>query len=510
MIIIVALLSGVAGFALTFLIFYFRNKVYNVSKVDYECQNLKLIELTAQFKIIENSHKVKDEEREKLAVKVQAYEDAIIRLQSENSALNAGNRLISDNSNEIKAEMQKVKEDITSLSEQNSKLHSENGILAANNGALEEKLNAQKDEIKSLHDAAILNFENIANRIMEEKSGKFTEVNKTNIEDILKPLRESISEFKTKVEETYDKESKERYSLENSVKQLVEQTNKVSTEANNLTSALKGQSKKQGDWGEMILESILQSTGLEKDRQYILQESFRDEDGNILRPDVVVRLPDDKSVVIDSKVSLTAYDRYSSATDVDDEKRNLSEHIKSIKRHIDGLSSKNYEDVTRSLDFKIMFIPIEPAYLLAVQGDSELWEYAYVKKILLVSPTNLIACLKLINDLWIKDRQSKNAREIVKRGERLLEKLAGFVESFEKIGASIKKADNAYSEALGQLRDGRGSLITQAMQLKELGLNPKKALPGSMLPIDYGQDQPSSESAEEYAVPHNEPHEAGT
>lgn len=324
-------------------------------------------------------------------------------------------------------------------------------------------------------------FEILAKRIFEENSEKFTKVNKISIEGILNPLKENIDSFKKKVEETYDKEAKERFSLSDRVKELIEQTNKVSAEANNLASALKGQSKTRGNWGEMILESILQQSGLEKDREYFVQPNIKDEQGRNQRPDVIISLPDNRAIIIDSKVSLLAYDALMAADTPELQSRKTKEHILSVKAHVDSLHSKEYDRLEQSLDFTMMFIPIEPAYLVAVKEDPELWSYAYAKRILLISPTNLIACLKLMADLWKREKQSRNAIEIVRRGELLFDKFVGFIETMQGLGSGIDKTKDLYDRAFSQLKDGRGNLISQAQQLKDLGLKANKELPQGLL-----------------------------
>ena len=359
--------------------------------------------------------------------------------------------------------------------------------LTANNTFLIEKLTTQKVEFEELQKTAHLQFEKIANKLFEEKSSRFTETNKLNIETLLNPLKEEINKFKTKVEETYDKESKQRFSLEEKVKELIEQTNKVSAEANNLATALKGKPQKRGSWGEMILERILESSGLSKDREYFIQQSMKDEDGNTLRPDVQIILPDKRVIIVDSKVSLIAYDKYAASENTDEQQIFLAEHLKSTRQHIDQLSSKRYDDLETSLDFTMMFVPVEPAYLAAIQGDPDLWAYAYSKRILLISPTNLIACLKLISDLWKREWQNKNAMEIVKRGESLYEKFIGFTKTFEEIGESIKKSQQQYDKALGQLKDGKGNMVQQAIQLKNLGLKSDKNVSANLLPSDFDE-----------------------
>ena len=349
------------------------------------------------------------------------------------------------------------------------------------NQTLNEKWTAQKEEFEELRKTSHLQFEKIATQILEEKSGKFTETNKNNIEALLKPLSENLEHFKKKVEETYDKESKQRFSLEEKVKDLIEQTNKISAEANNLASALKGQSKKQGNWGEMILESILEQSGLAKNREYFLQETIKNEDGKNLRPDVLIKLPDQRVIIIDSKMSLTAYDRLTAAETPEEQAVHLSEHLKSIYTHIDELSLKQYDNLDKSLDFTMMFIPIEPAYLIAIQNDINLWNYAYSKRILLISPTNLIACLKLMADLWKREQQSRNAMEIVKRGELMYEKFVLFTSTLEDVGKHLEKTQKSYETALNQLTSGSGNLVNQALKMKQLGLKSSKEIPIAMI-----------------------------
>ena len=315
------------------------------------------------------------------------------------------------------------------------------------------------------------------------------QTNKTNIEILLNPLKEDLGKFKTKIEETHTEDTKQRVSLEERIKGLIDQTNKVSTEANNLATALKGKPQKRGNWGEMILERILETSGLSKDREYFVQSSIKDEEGNNLRPDIRINLPDQRVIMVDSKVSLIAYDNFSSAEDIEEQKIYLAQHLKATRTHIDQLSDKKYDSIESSLDFTMMFIPIEPAYMITIQEDQELWSYAYSKRILLVSPTNLIACLKMFSDLWKRDTQSKNAMEIVKRGELLYEKFVTFVGSIEEVGKHINKTQLSYNTAVDQLKNGRGNLVGQAIQLQNLGLKSNKKIPTTMLPIVFEDEE---------------------
>lgn len=348
----------------------------------------------------------------------------------------------------------------------------------------QEKLNVQKQEVEDLRKKFTVEFENIANKIFEDKSTKFTQLNHDNLSSLLRPLGENIESFKKKVEETYDKESKQRFSLEEKIKDLVLQTDKVSQEANNLASALKGDSKKQGDWGEVVLENILQASGLRKNYEFFMQENIKDDEGNNLRPDVLVKLPDERVIIIDSKVSLRSYEKFYNAENEEEQKRNLKDHLTAIYAHINMLQSKKYDNLSTALDFVMMFIPIEPAYLLAIQHDPDLWSYAYSKRILLISPTNLIACLKLIEDLWKRDMQTKQIKDIVDRGEKMYEKFVGFVETLDKLGKQLNDVQKTYAQGVSQLSSGSGNLIGQAQKLRSLGLKSSKELPPSMVKED--------------------------
>ncbi|MDD4142078.1 MAG: DNA recombination protein RmuC [Bacteroidales bacterium] len=388
--------------------------------------------------------------------------------------------------NALNAEILRLKDDVTTKVGEYKAINERFTAAVAENKGMEEKLNSarekldnQKAELEELKKKFTMEFEILANKIFEEKTTKFTAMNKENLDAILKPLGENIDAFKKKVEETYDKESKQRFSLEERVKELVEQTDKVSSEANNLASALKGQTKKQGDWGEVILENILEKSGLVKGREYFSQENIKAEDGSNLRPDVMIHLPGNKVIIVDSKMSLVAYDRYCNAETPEQQAAALKEHLSSVTKHIDELAAKSYDNLPAALDFVMMFIPIEPAYLIAIQADSELWDKAYKKRILLISPTNLIACLKLISDLWRRDAQDKNAMEIVKRGEMMYEKFVTFTDTLKRLGQKLDDAQTNYSAAIKQLSEGSGNLVGQATKLKSLGLKS-----GKMLMID--------------------------
>jgi DNA recombination protein RmuC len=491
----ISLATGLlTGIIIAYIIFYLLNKAKNVTKPAFDELLSKHNETVTMLRLAENKAQSLQATNDILSNKISLKENEAVQLQikatSLETQLNYSATTISELSQKLAAELD------TNKSRQNEIILHKQTIseLSANNTALSEKLATQKAEVEELQKTAHLQFEKIANKLFEEKSEKFTETNKNNIETILSPLKEDISKFREKVEATHTEDTKQRTSLEERIKSLVEQTNKVSAEANNLATALKGKAQKRGNWGEMILERILESSGLTKDREYFIQQSIKDDEGRNQRLDVRVNLPDDRVIIIDSKVSLIAYDKFAASEDSDEQKAFLAEHITATKQHIAQLSSKKYDDIEASLDFTMMFIPIEPAYLSAIQGDADLWSYAYSRRILLVSPTTLIACLKLFSDLWRREWQNKNAMDIVKRGELLYEKFVGFTENFEEIGKKINAAQKAYDDALGQLKTGRGNVISQAIQLKNLGLKSDRKIPDKLLPLSIDETEAENDN----------------
>lgn len=355
--------------------------------------------------------------------------------------------------------------------------------------SLQIKLTEQKKELEQIGERFKFEFANLAQSILDEKTAKFTEVNEEKMNAILNPLKLELGEFKKKVDDTYDKESKERFSLGKEIEKLVQMSQQVSQEANNLTTALKGNNKMQGNWGEMILESILEHSGLTKGREYVVQEFIRDTAGNIikdengkgLQPDVTISYPDQRKVIIDSKVSLVAWEQYISEEDVLQQKKWLQAHLNSLRIHIESLSKKNYPKYAQALDYVLLFIPIEPAFLEAVKTDTQLWKYAYERKILLVSPTNLLAVLKIVADLWKVEQQNLHAIEIADKAGALYDKFVGFVNNLEDVGKKINDAQRSYNDAFKQLSTGRGNLIGRAEELKKMGANASKQFPDKIL-----------------------------
>lgn len=405
--------------------------------------------------------------------------------------LEAATQTIKDKTQEI----EDFKKQALVLHENANRINQELATEIAMNASLTERVEQQKQETEQLGKKFNTEFENIANRLLDIKTQKFTELNNSNMKSILEPLGKNIDDFKKQVDEAYKTEGNQRFSLGEKVKELAELNRVISQEARNLTNALKGEAKTQGRWGEMILESILEKSGLVKNREYFMEYELKGEDGKALRsngegkkmrPDAVIKYPDNRNVIIDSKVSLNAFSRYVEATDVDQQKAELHSHVTAVKNHIISLSSKGYDDYDKALDFVMMFIPSEPAYAAVLQGDPDIWNFAYDKRILMLSPTNLITSLKLIVDLWKREYQNQNAIEIAQRGAKLYDKFVGFVSNLEAVGEQLEKAQGKYDEAYRQLSTGNDNLVLQATRLKSLGLKTKKELPKSLENVTAG------------------------
>lgn len=358
--------------------------------------------------------------------------------------------------------------------------------LEAEAKSSEEKLGALNEAREALADQ----FKNLANQIFEEKGAKFVQQNQATLDMLLKPLGERLKEFQSRVEETYDKESKQRFSLQHEIHKLLELNNKISQDAVNLTNALKGDSKKQGTWGELVLERILESSGLQKGREYDVQVSLDAEDGGKVQPDVVVHLPENKHVIIDSKVSLTAYEAYSSAEDDATRAVELARHVDSVRRHVTLLSQKNYQSLygIGSLDFVLMFMPIESALSIVERGDKDVFLEAFGKGVMIVSPTTLLISLRTIAGIWRYEYQNRNAQELVRQCGALYDKFVGFVGDLEDVGKKIDAARGSYDDAYSKLRSGKGNLIRQAERIRKLGVKPNKVLP-QQLADSAGDDE---------------------
>lgn len=328
-------------------------------------------------------------------------------------------------------------------------------------------------------------FKNLANEILEEKSKRFAEQNQQNLDTLLKPLQEKLTDFRKQVDDTYQSEARERFALKQEVEKLANLNVRMTDETRALTNALKGESKTQGDWGELVLETILENSGLRKGEEYIVQDSHTVADGSRLQPDVVIRLPEAKHLVIDSKVSITAYTRYMQAEDDATKTSELNSHVLSIKQHIQGLSAKNYQDLygLGSIDFVLMFIPVEPAFLAAMRHAPEIYQEALKKNIVMVCPSTLLATVRTVAHLWRQEHQNRNAQEIARQCAMLYDKFVGFVEDLDKVGQRLEQAQSSYTDAVGKLKTGRGNLIRTAENVKKLGVKPNKSLPSKLTDV---------------------------
>ena len=362
-----------------------------------------------------------------------------------------------------------------------------NTLLEDERKSSQEKLSLLENAEKNMTSA----FENLSNKIIEEKSKKFTEQNKLNISETLTPLREQLGDFKKKIEDVYDKETRDRVSLFNEITSLKSLNQQMSKDAINLTRALKGESKTRGNWGEVILQRVLEDSGLKNGREYEAQESYRDEHGKLFYPDVVVHLPDNKDVVIDSKISLNAYERFYAADDDEEQKQALTEHLDAIRTHISDLQGKNYDELVKinSLDMVLMFVPIEPALMLAVEQDENLFNDAFKRGIFLVSPSTLTMNLQIIHNMWRYEYQNKNAKEIAKRAGDMYDKFVGFVDALEDVGDKLDKAQSAYQTAHNRLTDGRGNLVGRAEAIHKLGLQTNKKLDKELVDNQSDNDE---------------------
>jgi DNA recombination protein RmuC len=377
-------------------------------------------------------------------------------------------------------DLERIQQELVLQQEMANNRGIEVATLKAVNENLAEKLENQKAEIESLQKRLTVEFENIATKILKERSDEFSVSNHKNLSEILDPLKERIQLFEKKVDETYDKELRDKVSLREEVRKLTELNARVSEEANNLTKALKGDVKKQGNWGEVILERVLERSGLTKGQEYEREEVVDGADMSVQRPDVIIHLPDNKHIIIDSKVSLVAYERFVSAEADEHRAAHLKEHVSSLRSHVKLLSEKNYQNAQNlnAPDFVLMFLPIEASFSVAVQGDSEIFSYAWERKIVIVSPTTLLATLRTISSIWKQENQTKNAQEIARLSGALYDKFIGFTEDMVKIKTNIDRTSNAYDDAMKKMKDGTGNIIRTAEKIKELGAKTgNKALP---------------------------------
>ena len=480
------IVGGIIGAVILYLIM----RASSVSKSKHEWLNNEFIKIQSDF---ENSKNKITELNETISSekKINQQQAQVLNdIKNNLSRITAEHQSMQNQLNEQKELNSKQSGQIEILQTEKQNVFAKNAELSAINEALNLSLENQKKEIQKIQEEGKLQFENLANKILEEKSEKFIALNQTNLKTLLEPFQEKMNELKNRVNEAYEKENKERFSLAEKVKELAELNQQISEDAKKLTRALKGESKTQGNWGEMILESILEKSGLVKGREYFMEYQLTDENnqalfsefsGKKMRPYAVVKYPDERNVIIDSKVSLTAFTDLVDENDADIIQLKMNQHLASVKNHIVELSNKAYDDYGKSLDFVMMFIPSEPAYIAAMQADPNLWNFAYDKRILLLNPSKLITSLKLIADLWKREYQNRNSIEIANCGANLYDKFVSFVENLERIGKNIDQAKSSYNDALKQLSEGRGNLMSQSLEMKKLGIKNKKEISQSLM-----------------------------
>jgi DNA recombination protein RmuC len=451
--IIIAFLSG---FLLAWLI-----KRQNVSKL--QMPDVESIKINAA---LETEKNLAVSNNLMLQTQIEKLQQQLRSIGNDASAKDAKIEAEVNNTNLIREQLQKLEQRFNEAAATISSLDKQKSYLDAELKYKNEQLANQKTELENIGKKFEAEFGVLAQNILNEKTLAFDKHQEKSLTDILKPLKDNIDNFKTEIGSRYDTETRERSSLKEQIRLITETNKLLSDQANNLTNALRGQVKQQGNWGEMILESILDYSGLTKDLHYFIQERIYNDDGQAFLPDIIVKYPDGRSIVIDSKVSLLHYEEYCNSTDVVEQDKYLQQLMSSIYNHINNLSSKDYQQKIDALDFVMLFVPVEGAYITAMQNDMDMWRYAYSKKVLLISPTNLIPAMKLVYDLWKKDDINKDAQLIAGRAVKIYEKLAAFVEDFEKVGAQLQKATATFNDAEKKLYTGRGNLISQANHMK--------------------------------------------
>ncbi len=405
-----------------------------------------------------------------------------LKTSSKQSALLEREQLLTKNVMSLEEKIAKEVADMNQLRSEKEQMGNQLIRHQAEIENLELRNTEQKKEVTQLQEKFTKEFENLANKILDEKSSKFTEQNKENIKNILTPLQEKIQLFEKKVEQTHKESIDYHAALRQQIFGLKELNEQMSKEAVNLTKALKGDSKMQGNWGELVLERVLEKSGLEKDREYSVQQSFTLEDGSRVLPDVIIHLPDGKKMIVDSKVSLTDYERFVNSED-DAKDKHLKDHINSLRKHVDQLSAKKYEDLyeMESPDFVLLFVPIEPAFAIAINNDSNLYNKAFEQNIIIVTPSTLLATLRTIDSMWNNEKQQRNAIEIARQAGALYDKFEGFVSDLTKVGKKMDEAKNEYRGAMNKLVEGRGNIVTSIEKLKKMGAKAKKSIPESFL-----------------------------
>ncbi len=422
--------------------------------------------------------------------KIERLDDKRTELQKDLGRLEVDKARAEETVTQIRRTEQKLENVIAELRQEIQQLQEQGAhdgrALAEARTRLEEQHRHNEEKLKEFEAAQErlkVEFENLANRILEEKGRRFDEQSRKNIDSVLSPVREQLKDFRKRIDDIHSSDTRERASLKTELQQLHTLNQQMNDEARNLPRALKGDKKAQGNWGELILEKVLEESGLRKGKEYEVQGSFRDSDGKLLRPDVIIHLPEGKDIIVDSKVSLAAYDAYIRSDDDLEQQQSIAQLVKDVKTHIDQLSGKQYEDLKgiNSLDFVLMFMPVEPAFIAAFQQAPELFSNAFENKIVVVTPTTLLASLRTIENIWRFEHQNEHARVIADKAGTVYDKLRGFLDDFEKVGAQLETVHKTYAAARNKLVEGRGNLVRQTESFVELGVKVKKKLPQSVL-----------------------------
>lgn len=424
------------------------------------------------------------EHQQRIAEHEREYREKTTQLDKEKS-------ILEERYKDLSKRIEQTEQEVAGERKRNEVLNAQLARMESDHSNVKEKLENQQVEMEDLQKKFTLEFENVAGKILKQNTRDFTEVNQKTIGEILNPLKEKILTFEKKVEDTYQKGLKDQTDLRAELKKLHELNSRISEEASNLTRALKADSKKQGNWGEIVLERVLERSGLVKGQEYETQVRARTDDGKAIQPDVIVRLPEDKHIIIDAKVSLLAYEAFVNESDEEVRETYLKQHVDSIRTHVKTLSEKNYQNAQLfdSPDFVLLFLPIESAFSVAVQADANLFNVAWEKKIVIVSPTTLLATLTTVASIWKHEKQTQNAIEIARQGGALYDKFVGFLQNMEDLGNQIQRAGKTYDEAKNKLSEGRGNLITRVEKLKELGAKTTKSIPVELLNNDQLEQQ---------------------
>lgn len=474
-------------FLLSLILIYYilrERKTVRDLKTEIQIRDSELGSYRRNFETVEYELRGYKKDHEQLKEKIEDLKFKEVELISEKRALETR---LEERANVIETFKDQLENNKAELSELNKNAIEDQRKISQLVTALENERSNSQEKITLLNEAKDKlseQFENLGNKIFENNTKRFSDQNKVSLENLLNPLREQIKDFDRKISDTYEKESKERVSILNQIEHLKNLNNKISQDAINLTNALKGETKTQGAWGEVVLEKILEMSGLVKGREYETQVShFRAWDDKMLRPDVIVNLPEGKQVVIDSKVSLKAYEEYSSLDNKEEKKTALTNHINSINNHIKNLGSKSYEDLkgVNSLNYVLMFIPIESAFMVAIENDKEIFKNAFSKNIILVCPSTLLATLRTVQSIWQYEYQNRNAQDIADRAGKLFDRFVDFVNHLEKVGKSLEQATKSYEDSIKALSTGKGNLIKQVSQLEELGIKNRKQISPDVL-----------------------------